>query len=130
MRLVDIREEATATAKVDVDDPQRGQWGGKAAANGRELRASVKTKDEGHWFKIKLEVSSTNNSPLVGAVDFHLHPTFVPARRRVEADGNRAMLTIFAYGAFTVGVRADQGETRLELNLAKLRTAPREFRTH
>lgn len=129
-QLLEIQETVTASAKIDVDDPQRGQWGGKAEANGRKLRASVERTDDEDWFEIELEVLRTDDRPLSGVVDFYLHPTFVPARRRVKADGERATLTLNAYGAFTVGVETDDGATQLEMNLASLQSAPREFRIH
>ena len=42
--------------------------------------------------------------------------------------GGRAVLEQRAWGAYTVGVAADGGQTRLELNLAELADAPSLFR--
>jgi hypothetical protein len=39
-----------------------------------------------------------------------------------------ARMTRWAYGAFAVGVEADDGQTRLELDLATLQGAPSRFR--
>lgn len=126
-QLQKIRER-TATNLVDTDDPQKGQWGGQKKANGRLLKAKViQTKDE-DWYEIEIEVVATNKQPLTGPVIFHLHPTFVPAIRSREADGKKAVLSLNAYGAFTVGVEADDGNTKLELDLAKLKTTPKGFR--
>jgi MinD-like ATPase involved in chromosome partitioning or flagellar assembly len=117
-----------ALAPLDPDDPQKGQFGGKSALNGRRLSASVSTISD-DWFAIHFEVDSPGTAtPLAGEVVFHLHPTFSPDVVRVEAQDGRAMLDLQAWGAFTVGVIADEGATRLELDLAKDSGFPRVFR--
>ena len=77
-----------------------------------------------------MKVKSTNkNNPLKGDVYFYLHPTFPKMRMRVPADGKNEVETIVsAYGAFTVGAVVDNGQTKLELDLATLPDAPPEFR--
>jgi len=128
-QLQQIRERTT-TCPVDPDDPQKKQWGGRMTANGRLIGAKVtETKDE-DWYKIELEVVTTTKEPLKGPVVFHLHPTFTPAILSRNADGKKAVLSLHGYGAFTVGVEADEGRTRLELDLAKLRAAPKRFRNN
>jgi prokaryotic YEATS domain/SIR2-like domain len=118
--------------RIDPDDPLKGRWGGRPENNYRRLSATV-TEVEGRkgWFEIELVVQSTDQAlhPLSGYVRFHLHPTFVPAVCQVEVDSQGvARMTRWGYGAFTVGVEADQGKTTLELDLSKLEGAPREFR--
>jgi hypothetical protein len=114
------------------DDPWLGQFGGSSADNCRLLTAKVtRLKSSSDWFTIRLEIRSTDpeNNPLLGQVRFFLHDSFdndkpwVP----VGADG-KATLSVVAYGAFTVGALCDGGKTKLELNLAELPDAPREFR--
>jgi hypothetical protein len=79
---------------------------------------------------VRLKVKSTNkNNPLKGDVYFYLHPN-VPENacactRRWQ---KRVETIVSAYGAFTVGAVADNGQTKLELDLATLPDAPPEFR--
>ena len=113
---------------VDPDDPQRGQWGGQAASNGRRLSAAV-TSATSDWFNIALEVSViAGGTPLDSDVEFHLHPTFANSVARVKPNEGRAELHLSAWGAFTVGVSTDGGRTRLELDLAADPSFPAAFR--
>jgi cellulose biosynthesis protein BcsQ len=112
---------------VDPDDPQKGQWGGKNRHNGRELTATV-VRVSKNWFEIILTVRTVRSKPLTGPVTFHLHQSFENETETVEADDGEATLTLHAYGAFTVGAVMDDGRTTLELDLAELKGAPKEFR--
>jgi pYEATS domain-containing protein involved in immunity/TIR domain-containing protein len=118
---------ATAATPVDVDDPQRGQWGGKSEHSGWRLTAEVREAGNG-WFDVTLIVESTRNWSFDDNVEFHLHPSFIPAKVVVPVQDGRAVLRQRAWGAYTVGVAADGGQTRLELNLAELPDAPELFR--
>jgi hypothetical protein len=129
LRQVSEKELASA-ADTNEEDPHQGQWGGKATGNGRLLQGTVTKAGRPDWFQIDLEVLRRSGRQLSGAVDFYLHPTFSPDVRRVPVKDGRARLTVWGYGAFTVGAEADGGETRLELDLAKVRGAPLAFRTH
>lgn len=111
------------------EDPQKGHWGGQPEHQHRKLSARVSALDDGS-FLVQLQVTSTDpeRHPLTGAVRFHLHDTFpVPS---IEQPVARDMATIEmrVHGAFTVGAEADNGATRLELDLATLEDAPQEFR--
>jgi hypothetical protein len=111
-------------------DPEKGQWGGQAIVNGRRLRV-VKTggsRKKGLIY-FDLVVDSLRAFPeLTGDVVFHLHPTFDdPVVVEPAVDG-RARLETEAYGAFTVGVSCDNGATKLELDLAQVKTLPEWFR--
>ena len=111
------------------DDPWEGVFGGRAEVGTRKLSAKV-TGSEG-WYKVELRVESTDSGrdPLRDKVQYFLHDTFANDRPLVSVNQEGvAPLTLYAYGAFTVGVLADQGKTRLELNLATLKDAPRAFR--
>ena len=112
-----------AVSPVDPDDPQRGQWGGKSQDRDRVLSATVREVSR-DWFEIELSVASTTRAPLTSPVTFHLHPTFPQQVRTVDPVNGRATLKLGAWGAFTVGAETDNGQTRLELNLA---TAPGDF---
>jgi hypothetical protein len=114
------------------NDPWKGQFGGSSAANGRQLSATVTpVPGQSGLYTIHLSVSTTNTSkPLTGAVQFFLHPTFNQPKPMIKVGPNGlAELEIVAWGAFTVGALADDGQTRLELDLSQLTTAPAEFRS-
>jgi CO dehydrogenase nickel-insertion accessory protein CooC1 len=115
-------------APIDASDPQKGQWGGLAKRNGRELTATVKSVGD-KWFEVRLEVRALPSSPpLTGAVKFHLHPTFQTSVISVAPVDGVATVTVVAWGAFTVGAAADGGETPLELDLAADSSLPKAFR--
>lgn len=126
-RLTTVTSSAPAST-VDVDDPHRGQFGGESERGRRRLRATVAEASAG-WFQIDLRVESTGSLPLEGEVEFHLHPTFIPSVVRVPVQDGAATLRRVGWGAFTVGAVADDGFTRLELNLAELSEAPAPFRS-
>ncbi|MBI4438169.1 hypothetical protein HY631_04425 [Candidatus Uhrbacteria bacterium] len=131
--LLDVegdRGRAVGAAPAD-EDPHKGKWGGMAAANDRRLCAIVvAVPGSASWFRVRLRVCSTNpGDPLTGSVTFHLHPTFPsPVVTRPVEDGE-ATLSLLAWGAFTVGASCDGGDTRLELDLAQLESAPEVFRS-
>jgi hypothetical protein len=116
--------------KEKIDDPQKGQWGGSSERNERLVEASVTaTSYDDELFNISLKVNTTNPlHPLTGEVKFHLHDTFINPIRVVKVKDGMAQLHLVAYGAFTVGVECDQGQTKLELDLAELTDAPIIFK--
>jgi hypothetical protein len=82
-------------------------------------------------YSIRLTVSSLQQqtNPLTGVVQFFLHPTFNNDKPIVTVGPyGVAELNLKAWGAFTVGALADDGQTRLELDLSTLDTAPVQFR--
>jgi hypothetical protein len=52
----------------------------------------------------------------------------MPSTRPATAHEGVASISVESYGAYTVGVEADSGQTHLELDLAELESAPRMFR--
>jgi hypothetical protein len=112
-------------------DPTKGLFGRQSSVTdpfNRTLSATVKAvPGAGEWFEIDLLVASAD-PPLEGDVVFFTHPTFPEPYEKVRAVNGEARLQLFAYGAFTVGVLADDGETMLELDLATLPDAPKAFR--
>lgn len=112
------------------NDPQKGQWGGKPERNDRLLDADYQDTGDG-WVNLTLRVSSIDpvNKPLLNKVRFHLHDTFRRSVLTVRPKDNVAELKRYASGAFTVGAEVEnEPETYLELDLAKDRDAPAEFR--
>ena len=114
--------------EFDPEDPQKGRWGGQVKANGREVTATVRELEPG-WFEATIKVRSTRaKEPLSGEVFFHLHPTLIPPARSAKVSRGVASIKVESYGAYTVGIEADGGKTRLELDLATLEKAPMLFR--
>ncbi len=113
------------------DDPNKGKFGRDNTANNRILEATVSSiPDQADLCLVKLKVSSTEpqEKPLSGKVIFHLHPTFTRHEYPVQVNKDGvAELTLTAWGAFTVGAIADDGATRLELDLAEIPGAPKKF---
>lgn len=116
----------------NTNDPWKGRFGGQSTSNDRQLSAEVKPiPGSSGMYSIRLTVSSLHpdTNPLKGAVQFFLHPTFSNSKPVVTVGPNGvAELNLRAWGAFTVGAVADNGQTKLELDLAELKTAPAEFR--
>ena len=125
------QEKALPPIKDD-DDPQKGRFGGTEEHNGRRLTAIVdESATKSDWCKVTLKVLSLpNHPPLNRDVTFWLHDTFSPDKYVVRAANGEAELVLRAWGAFTVGVIADDGSTKLELDLATSTNvkAPREWR--
>jgi hypothetical protein len=111
------------------EDPQKGKWGGTAVSSDRRLEAEiVPMPGTEARYQVTLRVVSTRvNAPLAGSVQFHLHPTFSNPNPIVPVEDGIASLTLVAWGAFTVGAEADNGQTRLELDLADVPGASRQF---
>ncbi|QWW71371.1 SIR2 family protein [Rhizobium sp. WYJ-E13] len=121
---------AERSRDIDPGDPNKGQFGGKAEANGRRLR--VVRRPGGinrQTLMLDLIVDQTDAKALEGDVTFYLHPTFAEPVQLVRANNGRATLKdCHAYGAFTVGISADRGKTKLELDLATDEKLPEWFR--
>jgi len=115
------------------DDPWKGVFGGKSISTekGRELKAEVhQLKETPGWYSIELVVRTLPGfAPLEGDVLVFLHDTFPNNKPILQAINGTATLRLKAWGAFTVGILADNGDTKLELDLAELSTAPLEFRS-
>lgn len=124
-----IRRALTASASRDPHDPQKGRWGGCRERDGRRLRVAEAEAAGDGWLRFTLIVEPTPGArPLEGAVAFYLHPSFPKERMRIEPTQGAARLRLGAYGAFTVGAVADEGRTRLELDLAEIDDLPQWFR--
>lgn len=121
----------TVSRKVsDSLDQQKGQWGGMSETEDRRIRVENIEETKNLWCTFDLVVESKENaaSSLEGTVEFHLHQTFKPDVIPVAAVSGRAKLTLKAYGSFTVGVKADGGATRLELDLLEIADFPHWFK--
>lgn len=131
-------EKASRASNVEVqlgpiihtDDPQKGRFGGKAESNGRKLSAIITETADPEWFNVSIKVESTDSAkPLDSEVIFYLHDTFRPSVYPISPiNGVAEDNEINAWGAFTVGAVADNGQTLLELDLSQLPEAPKKFR--
>ncbi len=113
-----------------LDDPNKGQFGGSPIQNNKRMWASVVPYSKSReWFFVRIVVESSNPlEPLTGEVTFFLHPSFkTPQVNKPVTDG-QAVLETVAWGAFTVGAICQADDTRLELDLSELPTAPSQFR--
>lgn len=115
------------------DDPWKGLFGGKSINNDRQLQAEVTPiPGSSGLYAIHLTVRPLHpeTNPLRGVIQFFLHQTFKDDKPVVTVGPNgMAELNLKAWGAFTVGAIADGGQTKLELDLSELETAPEEFRS-
>jgi hypothetical protein len=111
-------------------DQQKGRFGGKYKRNGRYLTAEVTSvSGDKDWYRVRLRVfPEPGQPPIEGKATFYLHQSFEEDEIRIKAKQGEATLTIYSYGAFTVGAVVDDGNTPLELDLAELTTAPKRFR--
>ena len=122
------------------NDPWKDVFGGLSERNHRQLSAVVEPLawNSSHdpledWFSLRLTVRSMElkQHPLRGSVQFFLHDSFVgnPTPRVLAAtDGSYATYETAGWGAFTAGALADDGQTRLELDLSEHADLPYEFR--
>ena len=129
-----ISRSKREAAKTDMDpeDPQKGKWGGFPESNGRKLSASVTLSGVKGFYQVRLWVESTqSNNSLKGLVTFHLHPTFRNQDPIIAVKNGIAELRLnLVYGAFTVGAEADDGNTKLELDLSSLPGLPEDFKNN
>ena len=117
----------------DPNDPNKNQFGGKPAANGRKLSAQVKAfPGSTDLFVIRAVVASIDPTrPLIDdtAVTFYLHESFNQKENRKLVRNGTATIECVSRGAFTIGAVVEEaGDTRLELDLAKdVPNAPAAF---
>lgn len=126
LQTIDVQPGST------LNDPWKGVFGGSAIGNGRELSATVKrVSANSPIYTIHLEVEGTDAAePITGLVRFFLHPSFANPNPQVRVENGKAQLDLLATGSFTVGVLADGGRTRLELDLSEIPGVDGYFKTH
>lgn len=122
-----LRLKGSRLQSLDPEDPQKGRFGGSPSRNGLELSSRVMEGSPG-WFEVLLQVRPIGDRTLPGTVDFYLHPTFGREMETVKVVDGLASLRLSAWGAFTVGAVADNGETELELDLSQDASLPSSFR--
>lgn len=107
--------------QTDAEDTQKGRWGGRAYADGRQIMASV-TRHKKEEYYVDLRVASVDGSQLKGPVHFYLHESFPRTKITIrKCDPDAVLDEVQAYEEFTVGVqvlRSDGLTTALELDLS------------
>lgn len=132
--LVETVDEVFLTTRPGSQpDPLSGAFGRRSRRNGRLLMGRIEGDaifGRGNWMHdITLEVSVLPGAPpLVSPVEFHVHPDWGKAPRRVDVkDGCATMRLTKVAGAFTVGANVDEGHTQLEFDLMRLPGAKPSF---
>ena len=112
-------------------DPNKGKFGGSPEREGRVLSATIQPKagPRSAACRVTVEVRSTDpKRPLSGTVTFHMHPTFGAGQKYdVAVIEGVARTAVTSWGVFTIGAEADEGRTRLELDLAEVRGGTERF---
>lgn len=112
------------------DDPQKGRFGRKSVREDKGRKLDAKVDQSGSFFTVDVLVETLPGAakPLDGQVDFYVHDTFPREVYSVIAKDGKATYDFYASGAFTIGAVCDDGLTLLELDLSRLRDAPKRFR--
>lgn len=112
------------------DDPNLERFGGEGARDGYALTARFEDELEEGVTNVTLTVEAGPDAGLIpGDVAwFCLHPTFRPQWVRVIFGNGRAVLTVQAWGGFTVGAWLPTPAVELELDLSRLPDAPKRIR--
>lgn len=125
------KEARAAKAAVDPNDPNKRQFGSVSEANGRKLTATIKplAGPKSARCQVKIRIESTDPArPLTGTVKVHLHPSFGDwSSYDLDVRGGVASDEFVSYGAFTIGVVADDGHTPLELDLVDVTGGTERF---
>lgn len=114
---------------TERDDPHKGRFGGKAERDGFKLSASFRNVSK-NFVEIILTVQAPPQAGVQEAdcVEFYLHDSFDPDVVPAVFHDGIAELTLIAYGGFTVGAWIGCTKTEVELDLSKVRGAPRMIR--
>jgi hypothetical protein len=114
---------------TDKEDPQKGRFGGQAERDGFKLSASFRNVTKS-FVEVVLRVEAPPGAGLEEAecVEFFLHDSFDPDVIPAVFSGGVAELALLVYGGFTVGAWVGCRRVELELDLAKIKGAPRLIR--
>ncbi len=112
------------------DDTNKGRFGGRPDAGGFRLTAAFQEQTNSNWVSIMLVIEAEKSASLeIGdSAWFCLHSTFDPQWIKVVFRGQRASLTVQAWGGFTVGAWLPAQKTELECDLSQIESAPRIIR--
>jgi hypothetical protein len=105
------------------DDLNKGRFGGKSKVDGYSLEATF-GRGASSWVKINFVVRKPEGTD-ASEVEYFLHDSFDPDRLTIPFKDGVAEFSTLAYGGFTVGVWIAQAKIELELDLTRVRGAPR-----
>ena len=124
----------TSPERDPDDDPRNGEFGRCAIRNGRLLTAKIlrtnyDKSENSDLCDLRIDVIALpGESPLNDSVDYYVHPSYTRTHYTIAVEDGYASLELeAAAGAFTVGVLADGGRTKLELDLATIPGGPPTF---
>ncbi|MCT2563001.1 YEATS-associated helix-containing protein [Chryseobacterium herbae] len=110
------------------NDPQKGRFGGRSSTNGKTLSVDYSQSNLPGVLNLTIKVSSAEVD-LNSDVYLFLHNSFAKSIIHLDGNGKKEVeYKIPAYGAFTIGAMADNGNTLLELDLSELKNFPEDFR--
>ena len=122
---------AELAPEKDTADPNKGAFGGRPEAHGRCVRVLPKPlQPKARSLGRILRVESTDpETPLAGEVAFYLHMGLPPSVVTVDTLGHADLeldeiLTESGLTVRTIGVGADGGTSRLELDLTLVPSEP------
>ena len=115
--LSDADNEAVDDAHAG--DPNFAVFGDNPTKDGRKLSVTIEEiPGKDFYRRVIARVESTDKKRgLKGKVRFFLHPTFRTPAFDVPVRDGVAETSFVSYGVFTIGVKADNGETDLGYNL-------------
>jgi hypothetical protein len=114
---------------TERDDPQKGRFGGQAERDGFKLSAAFRNVTK-NFVEVVLKVEAPPEAGLEEAecAEFYLHDSFDPEVVPAVFSAGVAELALLVYGGFTVGAWVGCKGVELELDLAKIKGAPRLIR--
>ncbi len=103
------------------EDLQKNRWGGKAENNGKTIRVIVKKNDWQNLFDIRIEILTTDGSPLTEPVAVFIHDSYQFTNDLIylipDNTTGIASLSMLGEKAFTVGVLfPDKTELEFDMN--------------
>jgi F0F1-type ATP synthase membrane subunit b/b' len=122
---------AQLPARIVDNDVQNGRFGGMSERNNRKLDARVEESMFPGHYSLTIVVESVDGATLTDDVVLFLHQTFRPSVYIIPKEkfvNGKVIEEVLSYGAFTIGVITDKGNTLLELNLAEVPSLPEDFR--
>lgn len=134
--LEDVRpvlEKAKPNPVTFLNDSQKNRWGGAANSGTFALSATViQDGSDPDLYHVTATVNTTDvtNSPLSGKVYFNLHDSYFPNSIIIVdvVENKTATCTFDSYEAFTIGVVANDGAVKLELDLNTDPKVPTDYK--
>ena len=125
-------QEKDVTPGNVPNDPWKGRFGNTSTADGYALSAAVlPIPGNDEFFKVTLTVQADTGKATLTDGEFvriFIHDSYLEYKPVVPIKGGKAEIELISWGAFTVGVLANKGKTKLELDMAELESAPSRFR--